>query len=124
MADVLIRVDGVDMPNPSKLNWSLQDVSIGDSGRDDTGYMYKGRITQKRKLELEWSAVTPSVASTILNAFNPEYVNVRYLIPRKMLGRLKTFTLAIEKATSRFGRLRANSTKQSVLTSSRGNYHD
>ena len=78
MADVLIKVDGVDMPNPSKMSWSLQDVSIGDSGRDDTGYMYKGRITQKRKLELEWSAITPDKASIILNAFNPEYVNVRY----------------------------------------------
>lgn len=81
MADVLIRVDGVDMPNPSKLHWSLQDVSIGDSGRDDTGYMYKGRVTQKVKLELEWSAVTPDVASKILKAFNPEYVNVRYFDP-------------------------------------------
>lgn len=81
MADVLIRVDGVDLPNPSKLSWGLQDVSIGESGRDDTGYMYKGRITQKRKLELEWSAVSPTDASTILNAFNPEYVDVRYFDP-------------------------------------------
>lgn len=78
MADVLIRVDGVDMPNPSKLNWSLQDVSLGESGRDDTGYMWKSRVTQKRKLELEWSAVKPSDASAILTAFNPEYINVRY----------------------------------------------
>ena len=91
MADVLIRVNGVDMPNPSKLNWSLQDVSIGDSGRDDTGYMYKGRITQKRKLELEWSAVAPSVASTILNAFNPEYVNVRYFDPLLNAWQIKNF---------------------------------
>lgn len=81
MSDVLIRVDGVDMPNPSKLQWGLQDVSIGDSGRDDSGYMYKGRVTQKVKIELEWSAVTPSVASTILTAFNPEYINVRYFDP-------------------------------------------
>ena len=90
MADVLIRVNGVDMPNPSKLQWSLQDVSIGDSGRDDTGYMYKGRVTQKRKLELEWSAVTPSVASTILSAFNPEYVQVRYFDPLSNAWRLMT----------------------------------
>ena len=95
MADVLIKVDGVDMPNPSKMSWSLQDVSIGDSGRDDTGYMYKGRITQKRKLELEWSAITPDKASIILNAFNPEYVNVRYFdamdMPVLLLQALKTW---------------------------------
>lgn len=91
MADVLLRVDGVDMPNPSKLQWGLQDVSIGDSGRDDTGYMYKGRVTQKVKLEIEWSAVTPSVASTILNAFNPEYITVRYFDPKENAWQLKTF---------------------------------
>ena len=91
MADVLIRVDGVDMPNPSRLNWSLQDVSIGDSGRDDTGYMFKGRVCQKRKLELEWSAVSPSVASTILQAFNPEYINVRYFDPMANAWQIKNF---------------------------------
>lgn len=91
MADVLIRVNGVDMPNPSKLQWGLQDVSIGDSGRDDTGYMYKGRVTQKRKLELEWSAVSPSVASTILTAFNPEYINVRYFDPMTNSWQIKNF---------------------------------
>lgn len=91
MADVLIRVDGVDMPNPSKLNWSLQDVSIGESGRSDDGYMYKGRVCQKRKLELEWSAVTPSVASTILTAFNPEYIDVRYFDPLENAWQIKNF---------------------------------
>ena len=91
MADVLIRVDGVNMPNPSRLNWSLQDVSIGDSGRDDTGYMFKGRVTQKVKIELEWSAVSPSVASTILQAFNPEYINVRYFDPMANAWQIKNF---------------------------------
>lgn len=91
MADVLIRVDGVDMPNPSKLEWGEQDVSIGDSGRDDTGYMFKGRVTTKIKLTLEWSAVSPSVASTILNAFYPEYVNVRYFDPRANAWQIKNF---------------------------------
>lgn len=91
MADVLIRVDGVDMPNPSKLKWGLQDVSIGDSGRDDSGYMYKGRVTQKVKIELEWSAVSPSVASTILQAFNPEYINVRYFDPMANAWQIKNF---------------------------------
>ena len=81
MADVLIKVDGVDMPNPSKMSWSLQDVSIGDSGRDDTGYMYKGKVTEKIKLQLAWSAVSPAKASTILQAFKPEYFYIRYFDP-------------------------------------------
>lgn len=83
MADVLLRVDGVDMPNPSKMQWGLQDVSAGDSGRDDSGYMFKARVTQKIKLEVSWNAVTPAVASQILNAFNPEYIQVRYFDPKE-----------------------------------------
>lgn len=78
MADVLLRVDGVDMPNPSELNWNLQDISDGESGRDDSGLMHKALRCQKRKLEIVWKAVTPTVASTILTAFNPEYIQVRY----------------------------------------------
>ena len=87
----LIRVDGVDMPNPSKMQWSLQDVSIGDSGRDDSGKMFKGRVTQKVKLELGWNAVTPEVASMILTAFNPEYINVRYFDAKESAYQIKTF---------------------------------
>lgn len=87
MADVLIKVGTaqnnlVDMPNPSSLKWSLQDVSQGDSGRDDKGYMFKGRVTQKVKLELAWNAVSPTVASQVLQAFDPEYVYVRYFDPK------------------------------------------
>lgn len=87
MADVLIKVGTtqqnlVSMPNPSKCDWSLQDVSIGDSGRDDKGYMYKGRITQKVKLQLSWNGVSTTTASQILQAFDPEYIYVRYFDPK------------------------------------------
>lgn len=86
MAQVLIKVGTtqnnlVDMPNPSKMDWGYQDVSQGDSGRDDTGYMYKGKVTEKIKLQLAWSAVSPAKASTILQAFKPEYFYIRYFDP-------------------------------------------
>lgn len=91
MATVLIRVGNTDMPNPSKMQYSLQDVSIGDSGRDDTGKMFKGRVAQKVKLELAWTAVDPATASAILNAFNPEYINVRYFDPKANAFQTKEF---------------------------------
>lgn len=77
----MIAVGGVNLPAPSKFEWSIQDVSIGESGRDDTGYMYKGRVTSKRKLVLEWKGKDPVTAKTILLAFRPEYVNVTYFDP-------------------------------------------
>lgn len=45
--------------------------------------MYKGRVCQKRKVELSWNAISPDVASTILTAFNPEYITVRIFDPMK-----------------------------------------
>ena len=77
----MLIVDNITLPSPSKFDWSLQDVSIGESGRDDTGKMYKGRVCSKRKIVLEWSGIRPAGAKTILEAFQPEYVNVTYFDP-------------------------------------------
>lgn len=86
MAEVLLKIGTtqnnlVAMPNPSKLHYARQDVSHGDSGRDDTGKMFKGLVTRKVKLELGWNAISPSDASTILNAVEHEYFYVRYFDP-------------------------------------------
>ena len=94
MALLTVIVSGgtdIELPAPSKMEWSLQDVSIGDSGRDDSGLMYKGRITQKRKLNLEWAGKRPDVVATILSAFNPEYVDVRYWDAMENAYAIRTF---------------------------------
>lgn len=70
------------LPTPSKYEYKLSDVSAADAGRTEDGKMHKMRIAQKVHLELEWSYLTTAQASTILNAFNPEYITVQYLDPR------------------------------------------
>lgn len=75
-------VDGVTMPCPSKFAVAYQDVSAADSGRVESGLMYKNRVAQKIKIELEWVAVSNENASTILTAFDPEYFNVTYHDPK------------------------------------------
>lgn len=67
-------------PDPSALEWGLQDVSSPDAGRthDADATMYKERITQKRKLKLTWNNPTMGQASAILSAFNAEYFYVKY----------------------------------------------
>lgn len=69
------------MPCPSKFEWNLQDISAADSGRVESGLMYKNRVAQKVKINLEWVAVSDADAATILSAFNPEYFNVTYHDP-------------------------------------------
>lgn len=41
--------------------------------------MWKEKIGQLVKLELEWSYLTTAQISTVLTAFDPEYFNVEYL---------------------------------------------
>lgn len=72
-------IDGGYVPVPSRYQYSLQDVSAPNSGRTEDALMHKQRITQKVKIELEWANQTTAAVSEILNAFNPEYISVRYL---------------------------------------------
>ena len=72
-------IDGNYVPVPSRYQYSLQDVSAPNSGRTEDALMHKQRITQKVKIELEWANQTTAAVSEILNAFNPEYIQVRYL---------------------------------------------
>ena len=73
---------------PSSMKWSLQDVSAADSGRDATGYMYKNRVTQKRKLEFTFNGLTWADASTLLQIINEEYFYVTY--PDMLTGSTQT----------------------------------
>lgn len=74
----MITVDGVAMPCPSSFDWNLQDISAAGSGRTDDVRMHKNRAGQKRKISLAWVAKDWKTTARILQAFNPEYVMVRY----------------------------------------------
>ena len=74
----MLVVDGVQIKEPSKFNWSLQDVSSADSGRTEDSTMHKLRVAQKVKLELQWTMTTPQETADILQAFQPEYIMVTY----------------------------------------------
>lgn len=74
----------VDVPvEPDAITWGLQDISASDAGRvhDSGNTMYKMRTSQKRKMQLSWTNISFANASTILQAFNPEYVYVKYKDP-------------------------------------------
>ena len=70
--------NSTNIPSLSKYEWKLSDVSAADAGRTEDGLMHKMRITQKVHLELEWQNVSDSEAQTILAAFQPEYISVKY----------------------------------------------
>lgn len=72
-------VDGIEIPCPATYEYRLSDVSDADAGRTENGKMHKMRITQKVQLSLSWKFITTSEVSTILQAFDPEYINITYL---------------------------------------------
>lgn len=81
--------------SPSAMTWSVQDISSPDAGRTLDGVMHKERLAvggQKRKLKLEWNMVKfGTESSTLLQAFTPEYIEVRYPDPQEGAVVTKTF---------------------------------
>lgn len=73
------NVGGAFLRSPSVYNYNLMDVSDPDAGRTEDGLMHKNRIGQKVKLELAWNNISTADVSAILQAFNPEYITVKYL---------------------------------------------
>ena len=73
---------GTPVKCPSSYVWKLEDVSAPSAGRTEDTVMQKKRIGQVVALELSWQNITTSEASTILTAFNSEYLYVNYLDPK------------------------------------------
>lgn len=72
------RVNGVDIPCPSKFDISYQDISAPDSGRTLDGLMWKNKVGQKVKMVAVSASFFPSHSSSILTAFDPEYIDLTY----------------------------------------------
>lgn len=87
----LKSVGGVTVPCPSSYEYKLSDVSASDAGRTEDSLMHKLRIAQKVHLELSWNGMTTAQVSTILNAFDAEYISVTYLDPKANGYQTKTF---------------------------------
>ncbi len=81
-------VNGQAIRCPSSYLWKLEDVSASDAGRTEDTKMHKKRIGQIVGLELAWQNIPTADVSAILQAFNPEYIEVCYL--DAMSGDFKT----------------------------------
>lgn len=85
---VMITVDGVQLPTPSSFSWGQQDVSANGAGRTEDARMHKNLVAKKIKISLSWSGKSWQETSQILQAFQPEYINVTY--PDMLTGKYET----------------------------------
>jgi hypothetical protein len=86
-------INGVAVKFPSVYKWKLEDLSAADAGRTEDTIMDKMRIGQVVGIELQWNKVSIQEASTLLQQFNPEYVEVCYL--DAMAGKYVTKTFYV-----------------------------
>ena len=84
-------VDSATVPSPSKYQVIVSDISKADSGRTEDGKMWKEKIGQLVKIELEWSYLTTDQVASILQAFDPEYFDVTFLDAKTGLYRTAEF---------------------------------
>jgi len=87
----ILKVNGVFIPDPSKLQWGIQSVSASNAGRSMDGKMHVELVTRKRKLELEWAGIDFAATAEILTAVKPETFDVTFWDAEENKNLTKTF---------------------------------
>ncbi|WVR22072.1 MAG: hypothetical protein [Malazfec virus 1] len=80
--NIVLTVDGVIMPAPSSMSWTLQTFDL-DSGRSTDGTMQRTVVCNKEQLSLSWNSanLTPEEISMVLKAVLPTFFKVGYFSP-------------------------------------------
>ena len=85
----MISVNGSPIATPQKCSVGVHDVSK-TSDRNAQGDTLIDRVAVKRKLEMEWGALSNSAISSILSAVTDVFFTVTY--PDPLTGASKTIT--------------------------------
>lgn len=87
----LLKINNTDMPVPTVLQPSIQDLDSEDgTGRNQSGEMFRDRIAIKRKVHCEWGPLTKVEMKTLLSAMSGVSFSLTY--PDPLEGSLKTIT--------------------------------
>lgn len=86
----MLKVNGVAIAAPKTFSVEINDID-GETSRNARGDMLRDRIATKRKLNLEWPALTNSEISAILKAVKDVYFSVEYPDPEEGTNLTKTF---------------------------------
>lgn len=78
----MIKINGNAIKDPSVLEYKCSDISQANSGRTQSGKMYKNKVTEKITLKLAWNMPTPEETAQILTMTDPEYVKVTFINPK------------------------------------------
>ncbi len=86
----LMWIDGTLMPAPRTYTVSLQDLDSSDSGRSETGVMYRNRVRSSvYKIQATWR-LTRSDLAKLVRAITPESFSARFFDPNTLTIPTKT----------------------------------
>lgn len=78
----LIKIGGIDMPNPSTYQVGTEDLDSENSKRTEDGIMRRDRIrAEVYSLSLSWEALTAEQLTTVATALRPAAFNVTFFDP-------------------------------------------
>lgn len=86
----ILTIAGVAVKSPTTLEVEIQDIDK-ESERNANGTMQRTRVATKRKLNVEWGALTNAEISKILNAVKDVFFTVTYPDPMTGKNATKTF---------------------------------
>lgn len=74
------RINGIQMPAPSKIDWSMNPIWEEETGRDQTGTSHGHIVAWKRKIEIEYPYACDNAYYTVLKALESagDYFPVTY----------------------------------------------
>ena len=76
-------VDIAELIEANGIKYTRNDVDAAKAGRTLSGYMYRGRVTMKVKLEIKCKALNAAQTKLLMRLIFPEYVTVQYIDPRE-----------------------------------------
>jgi len=93
----MITVNGTTIKTPQKFAPGIYDVSK-NADRNAAGDILIDRVATKRKLEMEWGALTNTEMSTLLSLVTDVFFTVVY--PDPLTGAAKTITCYVGDRTA------------------------
>lgn len=80
----------VTLPTPSELKWTISDLDSDNSGRNQSGSLFRDRIAVKRKVECSWLPMDSAKMSVLLSAVTDPFFELTY--PDALTGANRTMT--------------------------------
>lgn len=88
----IIQINGADIPAPLPFTVTISDQDL-NSDTDANAELHRNRVAVKRKIDLEWGALTWSEISKLLKAIKDVFFEVTY--PDPETGEYETKTMYV-----------------------------